>query len=57
MMDRNNKNRKEKHYAKYYNSMRTRGLVVPCKEQMKTVILHTQRRHNNEFGKIFLSNN
>jgi len=45
MEDRNNKNPKGKLYAKYYNSMRTLKTsgLVPCKEQEKTVKLHTQR--------------
>lgn len=58
MKDGNNKNPKGKLYAKYYNSMRTLKTsgLLPCKEQEKTVKSHTQRRHDNEFGKIFLSN-
>jgi len=58
MKDGYNKNPKGKLYAKYYNSMRTLKTsgLVPCKEQVKTVKLATQRKHDNEFGKIFLRN-
>lgn len=44
---------KGKLYAKYYNAMwtlKTSGLY--SKEQVKTVQLYTQRRHDNEFGKM-----
>lgn len=49
--DGNNKNPKGKLYAKYYNS--TRMLKTSGLSNKRKLKFHTQRRHDNEFGKIF----